>query len=141
MKELERQLQMPEQEEHPVPQTGFKLPGIVWVAFVISLTIAIFSITTLWTLFIPFFLLPLPYQIIKRSFRYTQVQASLVMLPFAIFLTSLFTIDESIGFIADYSAFISIPFVVALIYVLRSPGMQRWGNQKQQFQSVHATGK
>jgi hypothetical protein len=85
------------------------------------------SIGTVWTLFIPFFLLPLPYRILKRDFQYMPVQASLVMLPFALYLTSLFSTNDFIGSTVDSLIGVSVPFVIALIYVLRSAGMQRWG--------------
>jgi hypothetical protein len=125
--ELNRQLQMPEQEEHPVPQTGFKIPVVVWVAFALSLVVSLFSLGALWTLFIPFFLVPLPFGILKRSFNYLFVQASLVMLPFALFLTVNFSTDQDVADIVDFLTYASVPFVVGLILILRSAGMQRWG--------------
>jgi len=127
LKELNRQLQTPEQEDHPAPQMGFKVPSIVWIASGLSVVIALMSIVTLWALFIPFFLIPLPFQIVKRSFQYLFVQASLVMLPFALYLTSLFSATDIINSTAFDLSILSIPFVLALIYVLRSAGMQRWG--------------
>lgn len=130
LKELERQLQLPEQEDHPVPQTGFKVPSVVWLAAALSAIVGLMSIGALWTLFIPFFLLPLSFQIIKRSFHYMQAQASLVMLPFALYFTSLFTLNDDFYYAVLYLSIASIPFVIALIYILRSPGMQRWGKPK-----------
>jgi hypothetical protein len=127
LKELDRQLHMPEQEEHSVPQAGFKIPAVVWVAFALSLVVSIFSLGSLWTLFIPFFLIPLPFGILKRSFNYMFVQASLVMLPFALFLTVNFSTDQDVADIVDFLTYASIPFVVGLIFILRSAGMQRWG--------------
>ncbi|MDP1547780.1 MAG: toll/interleukin-1 receptor domain-containing protein, partial [Anaerolineales bacterium] len=125
--ELGRQLHMPEQEEHSVPQTGFKVPAIVWLAFAFGLIVSLLSLGALWTLFIPFFLVPLPFGIVKRSFNYLLVQASLVMLPFALFLTAQFSTDQDVGEIVDFLTYASIPFVIALILILRSAGMQRWG--------------
>jgi hypothetical protein len=127
LKELNRQLHMPEQEEHSVPQAGFKIPSVVWLAFAFSAVISIFSLGALWTLFIPFFLVPLPFGILKRSFNYMFVQASLVMLPFALFLTVSFSTDQDVADIVDFLTYASIPFVVGLIFILRSAGMQRWG--------------
>lgn len=127
LKELYRQLQMPEQEEHPAPETGFKVPGIVWVAFALSVVVAILSLGALWTLFIPFFLVPLPLHIFKRSFRYLIVQAALLMLPASLYLTSLFSVSDDYYYLMLDLSIVSIPFVIALMIVLRSPGMQRWG--------------
>lgn len=127
LKELERQLQTPAQEEHPAPQTGFKVPAIVWVAFVLSIIVAAMSIGALWTLFIPFFLLTLPFRIFKRNFHYLYVEASLIMLPLALYLTSQFTASDNTFYITESLSMVSIPVVIALLFVLRSAGMQRWG--------------
>ena len=54
LEELIRQLQTPEVEEHPAPETGFKVPAMVWVAAILSVFIALFSLGAIWTLFIPF---------------------------------------------------------------------------------------
>ncbi len=125
--ELDRQLQTPEQEEHPAPQTGFKMPFIVWVAFTLSLVAALMSIGALWTLFIPFFLITLPFGVFKRNYRYLYIEASLIMLPLALYLTAQFTASDNTFYITDYLTWASIPFALALLFVLRSAGMQRWG--------------
>jgi hypothetical protein len=78
-------------------------------------------------LFIPFFLITLPYRIFKRNFRYLYVEAALIMLPLALYLTSLFTANDNTFYITDFLTLASIPFVIALLLVLRSAGMQRWG--------------
>lgn len=127
LKELYRQLNMPEQEEHSVPETGFKVPGIVWGAFGLSAVVAVLSLGALWTLFIPFFLVPLPWRIFKRSFPYLIVQAALLMLPFSLYLTSLFSVNDDYYFLMLDMSIVSIPFVIGLMIVLRSPAMQRWG--------------
>jgi len=127
LKELDRQLQTPAQEEHPAPQTGFKVPSIVWIAFTLSMIVGVMSIGTLWTLFIPFFLITLPLRIFKRNFRYLYVEASLIMLPLALYLTSQFIASDNTSYITETLSMASIPFVIALLFVLRSAGMQRWG--------------
>ncbi|MFL7871347.1 MAG: TIR domain-containing protein, partial [Anaerolineales bacterium] len=129
IKELVEQLESPVQEEHPVPETGFKVSGVVWWAFFLSMATAFMSLFCLWSLFIPFFLLPLPYRIFKRDFNLSQVQAALWMLPVALVLTS-FAADPALA--DDYDPALSVFFfavVIApvLIVVLRSKGMQRWG--------------
>jgi hypothetical protein len=127
LNELNRRLQSTEPEKQPVPQTGFKIPSIVWVAFALSAAVSLLSIGTIWTLFIPFLLIPLPYRIMKRDFHYMPVQAALVMLPFALYLTSLFSTNDTIGYAVDSLIGVSVPVVLALMFVLRSAGMQRWG--------------
>jgi len=127
LQELFHQLQTPEKEKYPAPQMGFKVPSIVWVAMALSAVLAIISLATLWTLFIPFFLAPLPYRILKRNFRYLLVQGALIMLPVALYLTSLFSTNRDIGDTALFLSTASIPFVIALLFVLRTPAMQRWG--------------
>ncbi len=136
IKELVGQLESPVQEEHPVPQTGFKIPGVVWWAFLLSLVTAFMSLFSLWSLFVPFFLLPLPYRIFKRDFNITQVQAALWMLPVVLLLTA-FASEGSegnaSGEVTGASAtalgvfLFSVLVVPVLIFVLRSKGMQRWG--------------
>ena len=129
IQELIGQFEAPVEEEHPVPETGFKVPWIVWLAFLLSLATAVMSLFSLWSLFIPFFLLPLPYRIFKRDFNISQVQAALWMLPVALILTSL-AADPALaeGYDPAISVFfLSLLAAPILIVVLRSKGMQRWG--------------
>lgn len=125
--ELVRQLRAPEQEEHPVPEVGFKVPSIVWRAFWLSVITVLLSIPTWWSFFVPYFLWPLPYRIIKRDFNITQVQAALWLLPIVLLLTSF----ASSGTEPDWTPFIlliiSLLVVPILVLVLRSRGMRRWG--------------
>ncbi|KXK14761.1 MAG: hypothetical protein UZ14_CFX002000938 [Chloroflexi bacterium OLB14] len=65
--ELFSQLQRPIQEDHPVPETGFKAPFAIWATIALSVVVAFISLGAFWTIFIPFILIPLPYQIFKRS--------------------------------------------------------------------------
>lgn len=135
IKELVGQLESPVQEEHPAPETGFKVPGVVWLAFGLSLVAAFISLYCLWSLFVPFFLLPLPYRLFKRDFNLTQVQAALWLLPVILFLTSVASqgINDPSGDLTGPSLVaielfvISIPVVPLLVLVLRSKGMRRWG--------------
>jgi hypothetical protein len=72
-------------------------------------------------------LIPLPYRIFRRDFNFAQVQAALVMLPFALFMTSFFSISDETYEMLFYMTFASLPFVIALFFILRSPALQRWG--------------
>ena len=131
LRELSSQIDKPTAEDHPVPQTGFKIPGIVWLAILLSVGVAFFSLPTLWTLLIPWVLIPLPYRIFKRDYHFSQVQAALLFLPIAFIISIL---------IADFTAeefnvimtgtVLGIPLALILLFVLRSPGMQRWGKEQ-----------
>lgn len=123
LQELFSQLKQPIQEEHPVPETGFKAPMIVWVAIAVSVLVALLSFSELWTIFIPFILVPLPYRIFKRKFNFTQVQTSLWALPIASMLSLVVYDDPSL----DAAVGGGLLFGIILLFILRSSAMQRWG--------------
>lgn len=125
--ELFSQLEKPVQEEHPVPERGFKIPAGVWLAIALSVVVAAYSLGAVWSLFVPWFLIPLPYRILKRSFNFAEVQASLLLLPVVLFLGASAAYDPNQSDSLFFAASISIWFAVALFFVLRSAGMQRWG--------------
>ncbi|MBK8782367.1 MAG: toll/interleukin-1 receptor domain-containing protein [Anaerolineales bacterium] len=121
--ELFSQLKQPIQEEHPVPETGFKAPWIVWVAILVSAMVALLSLSEYWTLFIPWILFPLPYRIYKRNFDFTHVQTALLALPVASVLSLLVYEDPTL----DVVVWSGIMYGLILLFILRSPAMQRWG--------------
>ena len=125
LNELLSQLKQPIKEEHPVPETGFKAPWIVWIAIAVSTVVAVMSLFEWWTLFIPWILVPLPYRIYKRNFNFTHVQTALMALPVATLL-SIF-IDTGEFAMDDLILLIGLVFGVTLLFILRSPAMQRWG--------------
>ncbi len=128
LKELFSQLKQPIQEEHPVPESGFKVPAMVWVAFILSIIMAFSSLYVIWTLFIPWILLPLPYRIFKRNYNFTQVQAALIMLPFALFFSLLIAPDDNQTFdVISNVMLVSLVFGIAMLVILRSSALQRWG--------------
>ena len=127
LKELFSQLKQPIQEEHPVPEAGFKVPTMVWVAFILSVITAISSLYVIWTLFIPWILLPLPYRIFKRNYNFTQVQAALIMLPIALFFSLVITDLENRVDALISVMMISLVAGIALLVILRSSALQRWG--------------
>lgn len=123
LEELFSQLKQPIQEEHPAPETGFKAPWIVWLAIVVSAIVALLSLFEYWTLFIPWFLVPLPYKIYKRNFNFTQVQTALWALPIASLLSLVVYEDPSL----DIVVWLGLIFGLILLFILRSSAMQRWG--------------
>ncbi|MGE5463410.1 MAG: TIR domain-containing protein [Syntrophothermus sp.] len=127
LKELFSQLKQPIQEEHPVPETGFRVPFMIWVAFVTSIIVAISSLYVLWTLFIPWILVPLPYKIFKRNYNFTQVQAALIMLPMALFFSlGISNINEQDTSILN-AMLVGLFAGFFLLGILRSSALQRWG--------------
>ena len=125
--ELCAQLEQPIQEEHPVPEAGFKIPAVVWLAFALSIVTMAYSAVGFWALFVPWFLIPLPYRILKRNFNFNEVQTALVILPIVLYLSADAAYsDEKYDFMY-YAAFSSLAFVIPLFFILRSAGMQRWG--------------
>src|SRR5688572_9527933 len=127
LKELFSQLKQPIQEEHPVPEAGFKVPAMVWVAFVLSLITAFSSLYVIWTLFIPWILVPLPYRIFKRNYNFTQVQAALIMLPIALFFSLVITdLEERVDALVG-AMLISLAAGISMLVILRSSALQRWG--------------
>lgn len=126
--ELFSQLKQPIQEEHPVPEAGFRIPAMVWIAFALSIVVAVSSLYVIWTLFIPWILVPLPYRILKRNYNFTQVQAALIMLPLALFFSLMITPESNPALDAISSAMMwSLLFGIALLVILRSAAIQRWG--------------
>jgi MFS family permease len=127
--ELLSQLRENTQKEYPVPQTGFKVPTIVWAAALFSVFVGFFSLFAFWTLFIPWLLVLLPYRIFKRDFIFSQVQAAILFLPMALFLSIIATPAAEIQKL-------TLPFLLsffaggALFFILRSPAMQRWGKEQ-----------
>lgn len=127
LEELFSQLKQPIQEEHPVPEAGFKVPAVVWLAFFASIIVAFSSLYVIWTIFLPLILLPLPYRISKRNYNFTQVQAALIMLPLALFFS--FVIADFEDQLDPILAALTISLIagVTLLSILRSAAMQRWG--------------
>jgi hypothetical protein len=123
LQELLSQLKQPIQEEHPVPETGFKAPAIVWVAIAVSVLVALLSFSEIWTIFLPWILVPLPYKIFRRSFNFTQVQTSLWALPIASLLSLVVYDDPSLDVIVASGLVVGL----ILLFILRSAAMQRWG--------------
>lgn len=145
LKRLFQRIDSPSAPPRPAPQTGFKAPAVIWLAAVLSVFTAIYSIFAVWTILIPWVLVPLPVQIFKRNFNIGRVQTALWTLSLALFFSIALGLEfgfvdpnpeydpnapllYNLGLIFLYLHFFIIPFVsVLLLLILRLPAMQRWG--------------
>src|SRR3990172_1625843 len=129
-KQLLNLLENPAPVTTPAPQKGFKAPAQFWVALALSVIVVIGSFPTWWTLFIPYILLPLPWQIYKRSYIFSRVIPALLLLPFFFVVTWGFFIAEGNIFfeLENFANSWFIPSSLAgwlLAILLLSPAMQR----------------
>lgn len=140
LNELLKQLKSPIKKKNRPPQKGFKAPLVVWIAFIISLWVSFNSFFAFWTLYLPYFLIPLPYKILKRDFNFFYVQLALVLLPLAHLLSAgVFAelrverdVSRPLSLIAVvWLLSLPVSFVLSLLllFLLRSRAMQRWGKQ------------
>ncbi len=124
-------IETPAQPERPAPQRGFRTEPAVWAAVIASVPVALLSLLTIWTVYLPLHLLPLPLNILKRKFNFFHVQTALLMLPLSMFFTAIiFAAERVSGEMEDMmlSGFaLSFLFGLPLIFLLRSTAMQRWG--------------
>lgn len=110
------------------PTTGFRAPRRVWLAFLASIGVAITSLLTLWTVIVPFVLVPLPVRILRRSFNYTDVRNALIGLPFALALTygAVARADEASNPLLESAMAIAIVSVPGTFLLIRSGSFRRW---------------
>lgn len=127
------QIANPQVQNEAPPENGFKAPKIVWTTFAISIIISICSIFSFWTVYVPYYLVPLPYKILKRDFSFSNVQTSSVLLPFTLFWSFGFFISFD-G--TDHEWLSTLFFLVFLVGTLISPiflilirlkSIQQWG--------------
>jgi len=85
--------------------------------------VAFLSLSEIWTIFIPWLLIPLPYKIYKRTFNFTQIQTALWALPIASLLSLVVYEDPSLDAVVGAG----LVFGLLLLFILRLPAMQRWG--------------
>ncbi|MBL8103264.1 MAG: toll/interleukin-1 receptor domain-containing protein [Anaerolineales bacterium] len=132
--ELLSQIEKPIVEEHSVPQTGFKMPGVVWIALLLSAAVAILSLPGFWTLLIPWVLIPLPYRIFKRNYNFLQVQAALIFLPITYVINAAIANWDGVGGLQEtlfiLGVLLGAPLAIILLFVLRSSALQRWGKEQ-----------
>lgn len=146
IKKLMQLIESPRPMEKQPPQSGFKAPAVVWLAGALSVITTIYSLFAVWTVLIPWVLVPLPLRIFKRNFNLSQTQTALWTLSIALFFSfglslELGLVDPDVDF--DYNNVYSlynfvllalflqiylIPLIsILLLLILHSPGMQRWG--------------
>lgn len=128
IRKLKVQIELPGIQKLAVPQAGFKMPLGVRLTVAIATLASLASLSSWWAIYIPFYLLPLPYRIIKRDFNFYRVQNALLMLPLTALL-QMHRLPEA-GFrhsgsmLALYASFLLGPL---LFLLLRSPTLRRWG--------------
>lgn len=84
-----------------------------------------------WTLYIPYYLAPLPYRILKRDYSFFHVRSSLFITLPAIVMTGVILessqMKEMFNFMAVLPFFLSAPFLLLLLIFIHLPAMRRWG--------------
>jgi len=127
VKQLINQIGSPAKATQPPPRKGFKAPLVVWISFVVSLFVAFISLPLVLTVYVPYYLLPLPYKILKRDFNFFYVQTVLIIMPFMFLLAEIFlTLSSEQGIYLSLMG-TAIVFAALLLILLRSSGMRRWG--------------
>jgi hypothetical protein len=131
LKQLENLLAIPARAmTSQPPQSGFKAPKRFWLALFMSVVVLIGSIPAWWTIFIPFVLVPLPWQIYKRNYIFSRVVPALLFLPVFIFFTSIVFFDQgnilyNLNNFSDAWEFPTAMASWALLWLLFTPVMQR----------------
>jgi hypothetical protein len=129
-KQLMRMLENPVTVADPAPQKGFKASLLFWIALLLSVVVLIGSLPTWWTLFIPYILLPLPWQLFKRNYIFSRVLPALLLLPLILAVTSAIFITEGniLNELGRFMGTWSVPASLAswtLAGALLTPAMQR----------------
>lgn len=131
------------QFEHPViqisspPELGFKASRTVWAAFFVSIIAGALSIPAFWTVYIPYYLVPLPYRVLKRDFVFFNVQGVILALPIIIILNTAFIhrafFDDAssmagmLVLLSWLSVIICVVISPLMLILLRLPELRRWG--------------
>lgn len=134
LNDLLRQLESAN-EKGPAPQKGFAAPRLIWISFLVSLGVSSITLLSFWSLYLLYFLLPLPVRVLKRDFNFFHVQLALIILPFALFISIFLKPgnSDSFGLFEVYwvlSVFLSFILVPLMLLLLRSKSMRRWGKPR-----------
>lgn len=148
LNELTGLLHAPAQKRERAPQSGFKVPLIVFFTALLAAMAGCASFYSFYTILIPWVLIPFAWRVLKRDFNYTQTQLALWLMPAATFLGFILLFETRIldqakidasfseggfswpSFIAlliYISLFLIILLSIVLLLLLRSRAMQRWG--------------
>lgn len=126
-KDILIRLEQPVKQDVP-PQKGFKTSKTVWLSFILSLFALVISIPGWWTLFLPALLIPLPFQILKRSFQFYRIRFALLTLPIILLLSWVFFLNYQFTNVPiSYCLFTSFVITPILMILLSSKGMRVWG--------------
>jgi hypothetical protein len=124
-KKLQEMLEAPQQAVSiPAPQQGFKAPLVFWASLLLSSIVAVLSVSTWWTVFLPYLLVPLPWQIYKRNYQLGRVIPALAVFPVFAFFSVILASPDSNSALDVFGYYSTI---LPLIFLLYTPGMQRRG--------------
>lgn len=109
----------------PFPVPGFSMPLGMWGIFMASIATAILALPALFTGVVPLYLLPLPYQMLKREYEYFRVGVSVIILPVVLTFTAALFSDDLPGFVgvAWLASFLWAPF---FFFLLQAKTLRRW---------------
>ena len=130
-RELLERIEKPQPVTGPVPQSGFKGPKRFWLALGLSVLLIFASLPTWWTLFVPFILVPLPRDILRRNYIFSRVIPMLVLLPFIFAMTDILFFFSQDTVFYSLSKYVDPWFIPAsliswtLAILLLTPVMQR----------------
>lgn len=136
LRDLISRLNSPQPNEQPAPQSGFRAPFVILLTTALALLSGVVSLFSFYIVLLPWVLVPFAWRVLKRNFDYAQAQTALWLLPIgSLFggavLESSMIIDDNVDTIFTrvvyMQFFSSIPLSIALLLLLRSSALQRWG--------------
>lgn len=135
LKDLISRLNSPRPNEQPIPQSGFRAPFVIFLTTALALLSGVVSLFSFYTILLPWVLVPFAGRVLKRNFDYAQVQTTLWLQPVGLilglgFFDSMQVIDDRIDaqvFFMYLLMIVSIVTSIALLMLLRSAALQRWG--------------
>lgn len=126
VKKLQVQLALPATQKHNPPQEGFKVSPWVWFTVAIATIVSVISIFSWWALYIPYYLIPLPYRILRRDFNFYRVQNALLFLPITTFFQVVMLLPDEWSSVKLWLVYLNVASVVLLLILLRTPAVRRW---------------
>lgn len=110
------------------PESGFRAPRSVWLAFFASIPIAAVSLLAAWTVVVPLVLVPLPVRILRRSFNYTDVRNALIALPISTLVVMKITgsAEGSVAIVSGVATGVAVLAGLSMFLLIRSAPFRRW---------------